>query len=606
MIKCNTCANSIPDDSEFCPFCGNKVIHIVEESLTQEESLLSIQPDVLIKRAFLFLEEGAFDKADNYIEAALNQDPENADAYLAKLMMDLKVSSIEELSTIGERIDDNINYKRALRYGDDELKEKLETAHKESVKYQEQREVERIYSQAIAFMISGKYNEAEALFLNISNYKDSTELAQKCNKFSKEAKFNRIYDSACNYKNQLTISSLSKAIELFKSIADWKDSQDQIYICEKILKETKEKNEAKRIEEERQEEISRIKERKRNKRNKIIAIAVILVISLLIIFLIVNSTIASNRKYDDAMVLMNNGRYEEAILAFEELGRYNDTREKINECKYAIAIDLMNDGKYEEAISAFEELGRYNDSREKINECKYAIAINLMNTNKTVEAYEALIELDDYKDSAEKAKSIYNEYKIKTAKVGDYILFGAYEQDDNTSNGKETIEWKVLEVNEDRIFVVSKYILDCQPYNTSEKAVFYESSSIRKWLNNDFFNSAFSADQKKLIPTVTVLADKNPDYTTPQGNATQDKIFLLSIKEVNNYFPSYSERKCESTYYADVRGVSSGDCDWWLRTSGQYNDRPIKVSSVGSVWSFGVVINDSSIGVRPAMWIDIS
>ena len=376
MIKCNTCANLIPNDSEFCPFCGNKVVHIAEEPLTQGESLLSIQPDVLIKRAFLFLEEGDFEKADNYIEAALNQEPENAQAYLAKLMMDLKISSIEELSTIGERFDDNINYKRALRYGDEELKEKLETAHKESVKYQEQRKVERIYSQAIAFMMSGKYYEAEALFLNISNYKDSTELAQKCNKFSKEAKFNRIYDSACNYKNQLTISSLSKAIELFKSIPDWKDSQDQIYICEKILKETKEKNETKRIEEERQEESARIEEKKRNKRNKIIEIVVISTISLLIIFLIFYSLLVSNRKYNDAMALMNNGKYEEAISAFEELGGYNGSTEKIKECKYAIAVDLMSDGKYEEAISVFKELDWYNDSREKIKECKYAIAIN--------------------------------------------------------------------------------------------------------------------------------------------------------------------------------------------------------------------------------------
>ncbi len=571
MTKCNICANSIPNDSEFCPFCGNKVVHIIEEPMTQGESLLSIQPDVLLKRAFLFLEEGDFERADNYIEATLNQEPENAEAYLAKLMIDLRVSTIEEFSNVGEPFDNNINYKRALRYGDEELKEKLTTAHKESVNLQEQKRFEKIYSQAISLMMSGKgdYNKAEALFNQIANYKDSTELAQRCNKLSMEAKFNEIYKSACHYKLSLTISGLSKAIELFKSIPDWKDSQNQIYVCEKLLEETKEKNEAKRIEEERQEEISRIKERKRNKRNKIIGIAVITVFSLFVIFLIVNSIVVSNRKYN-----------------------------------YAIA--LMNDGNYEEAISAFEELGLYSDSREKINACQYAIAIDLMNANKTVEAYEALIELDDYKDSAEKAESIYNQYKIKTAKVGNYIFFGAYEQDDNTSNGKEAIEWKVLEVNESRILVVSKYVLDCKPYNTSGTAVFYQSCSLRKWLNNDFLNSAFSSIEKKMIPTGTVLADENPHYTTPQGNATQDKIFLLSIKEVNNYFPYSWDRSCESTYYADVRGASSGDCQWWLRTSGAYNDYPATVWSDGTVSYYGTAINDNSVGVRPAMWIDIS
>ena len=155
--------------------------------------------------------------------------------------------------------------------------------------------------------------------------------------------------------------------------------------------------------------------------------------------------------------------------------------------------------------------------------------------------------------------------------------------------------------------VVSKYVLDCKPYNASGTAVFYKSSSIRKWLNNDFLNSAFSADQKKLIPTVTVLADKNPDYTTPQGNATNDKIFLLSIKEVNNYFQYSSDRRCTPTYYADVQGVSSGTCDWWLRTSGAYNDNSTYVYSDGSgIDEYGCYVDNDTKGVRPAMWIDIS
>ena len=70
---------------------------------------------------------------------------------------------------------------------------------------------------------------------------------------------------------------------------------------------------------------------------------------------------------------------------------------------------------------------------------KYNNAIALMEAGNVVEAYEALVALDGYKDSADKANSIYDQYKVgklKIAKAGDYVFFGTYEQDNNTSNGK--------------------------------------------------------------------------------------------------------------------------------------------------------------------------
>ena len=114
MMNCNSCKNLIPEDSEFCPFCGNKVVRNLVEHSDNVEPLHLYQPDALLKRAFLFLEEKLFDKADTYVEAVLNKEPENAEAYLAKLLVELRVSSIDELCDFVEPFDTNINYKRAI------------------------------------------------------------------------------------------------------------------------------------------------------------------------------------------------------------------------------------------------------------------------------------------------------------------------------------------------------------------------------------------------------------------------------------------------------------------------------------------------------------
>jgi hypothetical protein len=245
---------------------------------------------------------------------------------------------------------------------------------------------------------------------------------------------------------------------------------------------------------------------------------------------------------------------------------------------------------------------------------KYNDAIALMDAGNIVEAYEALVALDGYKDSADKANSIYVQYKVeklKDTKAGEYVLFGTYEQDKNTSNGKEEVEWLVLEVKDGKALVISKYALDCQPYNTSDTAVTWETCTLRKWLNNDFLDSAFSADEKAVISTVTVSADNNPEYSTNPGNATQDQVFLLSVTEVNKYFGSDSARLCEPTDYAVANGVwthNGGNCRWWLRTPGKrftYNSATDVLTS-GIIDETGDVINCDDIAVRPAMWIDFT
>lgn len=213
-----------------------------------------------------------------------------------------------------------------------------------------------------------------------------------------------------------------------------------------------------------------------------------------------------------------------------------------------------------------------------------------------------------YRDSAEKLKSA-KQAQIKNAKVGDIVYFGAYEQDNNTSNGKELIEWLALAKENNRVLVISDKALDCRAFDTSGKYVTWEKCSLRKWLNNDFFNTAFSDDEKAAIPTVTVLADKNSTYNTDPGNATQDQVFLLSIVEAKKYFSSDSARQCSPTDYAVANGAyKSNDnvCWWWLRSPGDIQSTVAFINYDGSVYKFGnSAYRDYDDAVRPAMWITI-
>ncbi len=229
---------------------------------------------------------------------------------------------------------------------------------------------------------------------------------------------------------------------------------------------------------------------------------------------------------------------------------------------------------------------------------KYNDAVALMDSD-VVKAYEALTSLNDYKDSTEIANTIYEDYKIaklKAANVGDYVYFGSYLPSNSVSDEKTKIEWLVLAKEENKVLVISKFALESLPYHTTfpENGTTWESCSLRKWLNNEFINTAFSADEKIMIPTVTVSADKNPEYSTNPGNATQDQIFLLSITEVKRYFTSNESRECGEW--------------WWLRTPGKWNDSAASVDFDGSINCFGngEYVCDENGTVRPAMWISIN
>ncbi len=182
----------------------------------------------LLKRAFLFLEDGDWNSANEYCEKVLDINPECAEAYLGKLMAELKVPRKEELGDCKQPFDDSSNYQKAMRFGTPALKDELE----------------------------------------------------KCIEYAKNNYNIEIYNNAVNQMNEAkTVSAYQKAAEAFQSIQGFKDADERISACQRKIEELKAKEEADRLERVRQ---ARIAAKKANKRNAIIVFALVFLIMFLL------------------------------------------------------------------------------------------------------------------------------------------------------------------------------------------------------------------------------------------------------------------------------------------------------------------------------------
>ena len=177
--------------------------------------------------------------------------------------------------------------------------------------------------------------------------------------------------------------------------------------------------------------------------------------------------------------------------------------------------------------------------------------------------------------------------------VGDIITFGHYEQDNDTTNGKEPITWRILDKNSaGQYLLISEKVLDKKQFNTTGFST-WENSTIRSWLNgyDASYNTAgtsFTSDN--FIDTAFTVEeiDKIVSYSVP--NATTDKIFLLSQAEVEALMGTGSI----------VCTIVDCSANWWLRTSASMNNTIAIVNRGGGVDSKSP---STTQGVRPALWL---
>lgn len=199
-----------------------------------------------------------------------------------------------------------------------------------------------------------------------------------------------------------------------------------------------------------------------------------------------------------------------------------------------------------------------------------------------------------------------NDTPTETLSAGDIVVFGHYEQDADSSNGPEEIEWRVLETNGESALMISQYALDDVPFSEhwDDTVGLWHVCDLHTWLNHDFLDTAFTEEEKSRLTSVSVTADRNPDYSTPPGDDTEDMVFLLSVTQVKRFFPSKSDRVVLATPYAIDRGVyleDNGSCWWWTRTPGYTDGAVALVDNDGTINTYGCGVLSDRGGVRPVI-----
>lgn len=223
--------------------------------------------------------------------------------------------------------------------------------------------------------------------------------------------------------------------------------------------------------------------------------------------------------------------------------------------------------------------------------------------------------------------------KLHQAKIGDTVFFGSYPQD--LSYTKKSIEWIILDKEDNKFLLLSKYCLDMHPgsyvsWRTSAVNANYVEdknwikSVLRNWCNSTFYNSAFTNIEKNMIVNSKILnEDKKGFYTT-----TYDNVFVLSRDEVEKYFKDLNDCKAKGTSYAVNKFIQalrafyqdhySGLLDpsfdiehrklvtWWLRPcNGHLNAITwgnIYSSPLGNQFGGGVIESNIYL-IRPAIWV---
>jgi len=192
------------------------------------------------------------------------------------------------------------------------------------------------------------------------------------------------------------------------------------------------------------------------------------------------------------------------------------------------------------------------------------------------------------------------------------------------------IDWRVLDVKNDKALLISEKVLEKRKYNAEEKYITWENCTLRKYLNGEIYDNLGAA--KAAVVETRNSNTNNPWYETNGGSATTDKVFLLSLDEVCRYFgdsTGYLNKKhitsngwLEDSYKnARIAKDSKGETrDWWLRSPGQHGDLATYVSSYGGVVVRGSFVDggedalrrarstdyyDGIVYVRPALWLKL-
>lgn len=670
-----------------------KVIHPEETKEPVYEKPVQTQTGMspLLKRAFIFLEDEKWEDANTYCERVLDEDPENAYAYLGELLSDLQIRKASELIHCEEPFDDEPNYQKILRFGDSALIEQISGYNQKIIERKENERLSKLYEKAVQAYDSAStilhYQKVIVQFDDILTYRDSKTYIEKCKEHIKDIQNSQWYKVA-ESRIDGTIEGYEAAIHAFKEIEHWKDVDDRIEFCLSKIEEIKQKAIEEQREKERQEqlrkaEIARIEEQKRIERELIAAENLRKQKELEEqkrlekerreeLKRIEEEKKEEARKQREAELLEAKRLKEEKRLAAEQEKIRRQAEKAVSEnkkkplilvlclllliagglgtyfvlipsMKYNEAITHLENQEYDEAYDLFVSLGDYKDSVQILNDFDsiktydYAKGLYDKNINasdeelvlsEVTEAKNTFMELGEFRNSQTLCSELQTLLREKyyLANVGDTICFGFYEQDGYSNNGKEAIEWTVLDRSSHKMLVISTKTLDVVPFSSFNGDISWENSYIREWAKESFYSDAFTDDDKQVIQNTHLNNSWDNDlYGKNDESSTNDYVFMLSIDEFE-YYKNYLKNEdswieSKPTEVAISKSIKTDDelsSIWWLRSS--YNveaQEDYTTSFITTTYTRAYLVNDageivetdaynahqSFVGVRPVMCI---
>lgn len=221
-------------------------------------------------------------------------------------------------------------------------------------------------------------------------------------------------------------------------------------------------------------------------------------------------------------------------------------------------------------------------------------------------------------------------------RIGQIFEFGEYPQLRNNYNDVRPIQWEVLDIQDNKALLLSVYGLDKKAFDDSclglplykitKNFISWGNSSIRRWLNSFFYKYSFSDTEKEKILTSEltniVYTETYPDMKSMASrkgktwdNNTQDKIFLLSIPDVELYFglkESTAVKELHKNVIMTERFNEKKAVPWLLRTN-SYSVRnyssfisyDYRIKTVHDNYFLIATYGDEH-AIRPAMWVDLS
>ena len=458
---------------------------------------------------------------------------------------------------------------------------------------------ENEYAAASALLAEGEYDNAKSAFEALKDYADAEKMAKES-----------VYQ---NGKKQLADGRFDEAKATFESLKDYSDAETMV------------------------------KESVYQKGEKLLAVGQ---------FDEAKATFETLKDYSDAETMAKesvyqkgkkqfaDGLFAEAEATFDTLGEYSDTKEQIfaiGEHYYATrqyeqaeaiyvkvsaAQQLYELGQYYEsqddlpnAIRVYGEAGTYKNAQNKVTvlqrEEDYRTAEALCQGKEWQEAKAIYERLTDYKDAENKTTMCDKEIEAAAARdvafqPGKIVQFGRYPQT-TEGNDDTVVEWQVLDRDGRNALLISRYGLDVQPYTWPSAQITWEQCTLRIWLNDTFANRAFSQEEQQAILMTTVVNGSDEGYwKTDGGNDTQDKIFLLSYRQAEQYFDvtinndENIKSRMQPTDYALAHGA--GKLGWWLRSQGPEQGTAARVYSVGALDYDFTGFEEC---VRPALWVNI-